>query len=145
MNKKAFTLIEVMVAVVIISVVIMTLLKINANDVFLFSKFKAQTKTNEYLSLLIGTNYGFLNEDVTLDKLVPNFDLEYDLRQKLKNTKVQLIYQELQKIDTGSFGGTDTTQDMEDSTSSSSAIYETGKTILKTKKASSTLLRIQLK
>jgi len=144
MNKKAFTLIEVMVAVVIISVVIMALLKMNANSVYLFSQFRNQTTTNQYLSLLTGTNYGFLNEDVSLDKLVPDFDVEYDLRQKLKNTKVKIIYQELQQIDTND--DTNIQNDTADTKKSSSGtIYEIGKTILKNEKASSALVRIRVK
>ena len=149
MTKKAFTLIEVMVSVMIISVVIMALLKMNANNVHIFSQVKNQIKPNQYISLLDGTKYGFINEDITLDKLVSNFDLDDDLRRKLKNTKVNIVYQELQKIDTSEFDDSNATQDnspeFTDEKKSSGTIYEIGKTILKTSKSSSALLRIRIK
>lgn len=138
--KKGFTLIEVMIAVMIISIVIAALLKIKADNVNLFSTLKYQVETNQYLSLLMQSNYGFEDKDITLDKLVNDFDVEHDLRTELKRTKVKLIYQEMQKIDTGSFE--DDTQDNENS---NSAIFEIGRSIIKTDKSSSSLLRLRIK
>lgn len=138
--KKGFTLIEVMIAVMIISIVIAALLKIKADNVNLFSSLKSQVQTNQYLSLLMQSDYGFEDKDITLDKLANDFDVEHDLRTELKRTKVKLIYQEMQKIDTSSFEN-----DTQGSENTNSAIFEIGRTIIKTKKSSSSLLRLRIK
>lgn len=88
-QKNAFTLIEVLVSVVIISTVIMALLTMNGNTKHLFSSFKNQTDINQYGSFFISNEtYGFEKDDgVTLDKLIDGFDIDRDLRQKLKKKR----------------------------------------------------------
>ena len=133
-SKKAFTLIEVMVAVMIISVVIMALLQMNGNTAHLFSKFNSQLKINQYASLFIANkNYGFEKEDIKLDDLLIDFDVDDKLRRELKNIKVELIYEVLDNIDLS---------ESEDATSS--LIFETGKTILKVNDSSTALVRFRL-
>lgn len=50
--RKAFTLIEVMVAVLIVSVVIAALLKMFADSVNILDLFKKQNASEQYLSFL---------------------------------------------------------------------------------------------
>ncbi len=138
MKKNAFTLIEVMIAVVIISVVITALLEMFANNTHTFLSLKKQTKVNQYSSLLIANNnYGFENKDIYLDDLVEDFDVDDNLRRKLKTMKVKLIYQELELIDM---------QEQESSAGEvvSSIVFEVGRTILKTQDSSVSLFRLRV-
>ncbi|OIP55183.1 MAG: hypothetical protein AUK54_04340 [Helicobacteraceae bacterium CG2_30_36_10] len=139
--KSAFTLIEVLVSVMIISVVIMALIKMNANNTHIFSSLKQQTKTNQYASFLIANEeYGFENKSVLINDLLSEFDLQNDLRRELKNIKAEIIYQELQLIDMSEEDST--LETAEDTEVTSNIILEIGKSILKTDESSTALLRI---
>lgn len=134
--RKAFTLIEVMVAVLIISVVVMALFEMKGNSSHIFLNLTQKLETNQYLSFLISNDdYGFEQDTITADKLLKDFDLERDLRQSLKKVNVDLIYQKLEDIDMN---------EQEDENLSSGMIFEIGKTILKTEKSSASLPRIRL-
>lgn len=151
--RDAFTLIEVMIAVLIISTVIMALITMSGNNTHLFSTFKNQKQINQYASFFIANDkYGLENEDVTLDKLVDEFDLETDLRRELKTKKVSVNYQVIDEIDMSEFEEKDeedlddyVDNDSEDENVNSSLIIEIGKTVLRVKDSSVSLLRIQIK
>lgn len=68
--KKAFSLIEVIIAIVILSVVMIALLKIKSENIFLVSKSNENTKANEYILLAVDFKDEILNknEDIFLDK-----------------------------------------------------------------------------
>lgn len=144
-HKKAFTLIEVMVAVMIISVVIMALLQMNANNTYMFSQVKNQESAAQYLSLLVGTKYGFDNEKISVEELVSDFDLDDDLRRELKNIQMKTSYQILQSIDTSMFDEGDKSEEDEDENenNSSGTVYEIGRTTIKIKHSSASLLRLR--
>jgi len=94
--KEAFTLIEVMVSVMIISVVIMALIEMFSNNTHLFSYIKKQTTITQYTSFFISNKeYGFQNKDVTLNDLLRDFNLDDTLRRELKNSKTKVLYQKL--------------------------------------------------
>jgi prepilin-type N-terminal cleavage/methylation domain-containing protein len=134
--RKAFTLLEVMVAVMIISIVIMALLQMRGHSAHIFSSLSQKLEINQYLSFLVSNDtYGFEQESMTADILLKDFDVEADLRQRLRKTKVNLVYQELDAIDLAEHS---------DENLSSGMIFETGKTILKTENASASLARIRL-
>ena len=138
--RKGFTLIEVMVAVMIISVVIMALLQMFANNTHIFSSLKKQTKANQYASLLIANDkYGFQNDDVYIYDLVSDFDLENDLRRELKSIKAKIIYQELDTIELGGLN------DEQETETSSNLVMEFGNTILKTESSSTALVRLKIR
>ena len=140
LSKNAFTLIEVMVAVMIISVVIMALIQMYANNTHIFSSMKKQTKTNQYSSLLISNDdYGFKDKSINLNDLVSDFDLENSLRRKLKERKVKVIYKELEIIDMSEQESDD------ESEVSSSLALEIGKSILQTEDSSTALLRFRIR
>jgi len=151
--RDAFTLIEVMIAVLIISTVIMALITMSGNNTHLFSTFKNQKQINQYASFFIANNkYGLENEDVTLDKLVDEFDLETNLRRELKTKKVAVNYQIIDEIDMSEFEEKDeedlddyVDNNSEDENVNSSLIIEIGKTVLRVKDSSVSLLRIQIK
>ncbi len=152
-GRSAFTLIEVMVSVVIISTVIMALIKLFANNTHIFASLQNKNETSQSLSFMMSNyNYGFNDDEVTLYELVEDFDLESDLKRELKETKIKLIYQELDKIDMSEFDGTDEEnedlyeEDVEEEVknASSNLVFEIGKTILKTDDSSAAILRIRL-
>jgi len=144
LSKNAFTLIEVMVAVMIISVVIMALIQMYANNTHIFSSMKKQTKTNQYSSLLISNDdYGFKDKSINLNDLVSDFDLENSLRRKLKERKVKVIYKELEIID---MSEQESEQESDDESEvSSSLALEIGKSILQTEDSSTALLRFRIR
>lgn len=134
-SKNAFTLIEVIVAVMIISVVIMALIQMYANNTHIFSSLQQQAKTNQYSSFLIANDkYGFEDESINMDDLLAEFDLEDDVRRELKNIKAKIIYKELKRLDMRE----------EDIENSSDMIIEIGQSIIKTSNSSAALLRLRV-
>ena len=102
--RNAFTLIEVMMSVMIISVVIGALLQMMGNSSNLFRKVKIESDIGQYASFLIASkDYGFENKRVTLHKLSDEFELDSELRSKLKKLKAKLLYTELESIDMSEF------------------------------------------
>jgi len=143
--RSAFTLIEVMVAVMIVSVVIAALLQMRGNTTHKFFGIKEMMKTNQYNSFLLshGDKYGFEKSRMDMYRLADDFDLESELRRKLKAIKVELDYEELSVIDTSEYE--DNTEDEDAEISGSSGIvFEIGKTILTTEEFSGSLIRIKI-
>jgi prepilin-type N-terminal cleavage/methylation domain-containing protein len=150
-SKKGFTLIEVMISVMIVSVVIASLLQMNANNVNIFKNLKSQSKTDQYLTFLIDNQkYGFNNdENIPLYRLLEDFDLDDDFRRELKKQEITIKYQELDSIDFSEFEAQeDVTQDLDDDEKekvNSSFVFEVGKSIIKHKNSSVSILRIKVK
>ena len=150
-SKNAFTLIEVMVAVMIVSVVIAALLQMRGNTSHKFIGIKEMTQTNQYNSFLLSLSdkYGFEKSNINLYRLVDDFDLESDLRRKLKEIKLQVDYEELDTIDTAEFDdSTEPTEDGDDAeeaqTSTTGIVFEIGKTILKSDNFTTSLIRVRV-
>ena len=137
--KEAFTLIEVMVAVMIISVVIMALIQMYANNTHIFLSLKKQTKVNQYASLLIANEkYGWESDETNLYELIDGFSVEDDLRRELKNIKVKLLYQELQTLDMSE-------EDVyEEGAENSGVVFEIGKSIIKSTDSSTAMIRFKI-
>ncbi|SFV75497.1 hypothetical protein MNB_SM-3-52 [hydrothermal vent metagenome] len=149
-KKGGFTLIEVMIAVMIISIVIMALIKISANNTHLFSHISQKISLNQYATFFIDNKkFGLQKDSTTLYELVKNFDIEDDLRKQLKNQKISLLYQITDTIDLGQFDDTkeknDDFQTEEDKKVKSDMVFEIGKIVLKTKKSSVGYLRLSIK
>ncbi len=147
-RRKAFTLIEVMVAIVIISTVIAALITMSGNNTHIFSNLRNTIMINQYASFFISNKqYGLTNNDVSLDKLVDDFDLDKDLRRKLKTIDINIKYTVIDQIDMGKYDnsenideeGTDTEEDV-----NSALLIEIGRTTLRTDSASTSLLRVQV-
>ncbi|PHS56730.1 MAG: hypothetical protein COB17_08475 [Sulfurimonas sp.] len=140
MARYAFTLIEVMVSVMIISVVIATLLQMRGNSSHIFLSLDKKLKVNQLASFFISNeNYGYENKNTSLDELISEFELEDDLRIKLKNTSVKIIYQEINTIDMSEFSSS-----KDNGNGSPNMIFELGRSILKTKDSSIALMRLKL-
>jgi len=137
-SKKAFTLIEVMVAVMIISVVIIALLEMYANNTHIFKSLKKQTSVNQYASFFISNeNYGFKKDELYIYNMLNNFDFKTDLRQDLKQMKAKIIYQKIDVIKYDSVDSNNLEQD-------SSIAFEIGKTVLKLDKESVAFIRFKI-
>jgi len=147
-TRNAFTLIEVMVAVMIISVVIAALLEMRGNTSFKFFQIKEMMRTNQYSSFLLsqGDKYGFERSHLDMNRLIEDFDVESDLRRKLKAIKVEMDYEVVESIDTSEYDeSAQSTQDDEEVQEDTTGIvFEIGKTQLKTKEYTLSLLRVRL-
>jgi prepilin-type N-terminal cleavage/methylation domain-containing protein len=98
--RKGFTLIEVMVAVMIITLVIGVLLQLFSNNTRLFSSMRGHSELCMRSSLLIGnTAYGYENEKVTLADLASDFEINDELRKKLKKYKAKITYSAVKELD----------------------------------------------
>ena len=134
--RKGFTLVEVMVAVLIISVVIMALLQMRGHSAHIFSSLSDKTKANAYLSFMLSNDaYGFESQTLTADVLLGDFDLDDGLKEALKQVRIELLYQELDPIELN---------EQEGDTLRSETVFLRGKTILKTQNASLFLPRMRL-
>jgi prepilin-type N-terminal cleavage/methylation domain-containing protein len=146
---KGFTLIEVMVAVMIVSVVIAALLQMRGDTSHKFSKIKELIQTNQYSSFLLsqGDKYGFENSRINMNLLVEDFDLENDLRRKLKAMKIELKYEELESIDTSEYEESTSDEDINDDEQqkdTTGIIFEIGKTKIISKNVDIQLIRVRI-
>ena len=124
--RAAFTLIEVMLSVLIITLVIAALYSMRANSSFLMQQTTQKNHIQNTQSFLLGNyDYGFTKESITLDKLLEGFALEDTLRRRVKNEKLFIDYMPTDSID------------------SNATNLELGKSILKNDVASTSFLRLQ--
>ena len=98
MNKKAISLVEVMVSIALISTVIVATLKMQDNNIFNLKKFKENSLNNGYISLVTTVPID-QKRNITIrvgDKI--NLD-DDDIRKELKDIKVFLKDKEAKDID----------------------------------------------
>ena len=101
-NSRGFTLIEMMVAVLIISVVIGSLIQLFSNNPRLLGRIEQNSGFAMYGTLFVGvSDPGFVKEEVTLDKLVADFELDDALRRELKQQKAFVDYRMISRLDEG--------------------------------------------
>jgi len=148
-RRSAFVLIEVMVSVMIVSVVISALLHMQGSTTTKLSNIKEMMKTNQYSSFLLslGDKYGFDKSQMDMERLVENFDLEDDLRRHLKSMRAELDYKAIKSIDTSEFedeNNDSNEQGANEQNTNIGIVFEIGKTILKTDKFTSHLIRIRV-
>jgi len=131
-NRKGFTLIEVMIAVMIVSVVIAALLEMRGNlsqKIFGLNKI---IKVSQYDTFLLSTkDYGFEKSNISMKILAEDFELESDLRRKLNAVKLHISYDKIKTIDTSEYDN------------GSTLVFEIGKTKISSATYSSSLVRIQ--
>lgn len=103
--KKAFSLVEVLIAVALLSVVIVALIKMGQNNLFLLEKFKTSNTSSGYNSLaFFGIDMNKTEDkNIYLDEVVDFKD--DDLRRELKEIKVVVKNEKLEdkKIEADSF------------------------------------------
>ena len=100
--KKAFTLIEVLISISLLSIVIVTVLHVKQNNLFYIEKFKNSAKNNIYIALASAKKFknSIKDEKIYLDEIVRFKD--DDIRKELKDIKVYLKEEKLKKIDLSS-------------------------------------------
>ncbi|MGE4419530.1 MAG: prepilin-type N-terminal cleavage/methylation domain-containing protein [Sulfurimonas sp.] len=102
-QRDGFTLLEVMIAVMILSVVIMALLQMYANGVHIFKSVNIKSQTNQYISFLTGNEkYSLQNDTFSLDRLVEEFEIEDELRRELRDIKVELLFENIKNTKSSS-------------------------------------------
>ncbi len=99
-HSSGFTLIEVLVAVMIIAVVIGALIQLFATNSHTFSSVHQKILHTNKTTLLLGhAIYGLENKRVDLAELVKDFNLDDDLRRLLKKERVEIRYTEVTSVD----------------------------------------------
>ena len=86
--KKAFSLIEVLVAVSLITTVIVAILQMQQNNIFFLEKFKNSSLNNAYISLVASTSKTKRNKDIILSDMVDLND--DDIRKEFKEIKINI-------------------------------------------------------
>jgi prepilin-type N-terminal cleavage/methylation domain-containing protein len=134
MNRRSgFTLIEVMVAVMIISVVIASILQMRGNSTFIYERIDDNAKINQYLSFLISNkDYGYEKKSTTMKNLCDEFELDSELRREFSNIKLNIDYKKLDVLD------------MSEYDEDSQLMIEVGQSILKANDSSASLIRIRI-
>lgn len=138
----------------IISVVISALLQLFATNAHTFASVETKIHQTNRTSLLLGNKiYGYENKSVDIAELLKDFNLDDELRRKLKKEKVEIIYTEVTSIDfdnaAESVAESEQFQDQEsqelvtDASSATNAL-EVGKTTVKIDGHSSAFLRVKL-
>jgi len=97
--KKAFSLVEVIISVAILSFVMITLLQMKSNNIFLLEKSNEKTQLVDYVLLAgdIEDSSKKTNKSVYLDKLT-QFKND-DIRRELKEIKIEIKDKELDKLE----------------------------------------------
>lgn len=97
--KKAFSLVEVIISVAMLSFVMITLLQMKSNNIFLLEKSNEKTQLVDYVLLAgdIEDSSKQTNKSVYLDKLT-QFKND-DIRRELKEIKIEIKDKELNKLE----------------------------------------------
>ena len=138
----------------IISVVIASLLQLFSTNSHAFSSIEKKIHHTNTTTLLLGNAiYGYENKSVDLAELVKDFNIDDDLRRKLKRQKVRIIYTEVKSFDFSDAAETLTDNNLSSSqanegevtdASQATAALEIGKTTMKTSQYTSSFLRIKI-
>ena len=132
-KREAFTLIEVMVAVMIVSVVVAALLEMRGNLSHKIFSINKTLQVSQYDTfLLLQNKYGFQRSSTNMKTLSEDFELETDLRRKLSALKLHIDYDTLNVIDTSELN------------EGATLIFEVGKTKIKSTEYSSAMTRVRI-
>lgn len=89
MMKKSFSLMEVLIATTLLSVVMLSLFQVKSNNIFYLDKSSKDDKNKEYLMASMDTKeYQKRNKNVYLDKLFSIQD--DDIRREFKKVKIKI-------------------------------------------------------
>lgn len=148
--SRGFTLLEVLIAVMIIAVVIGSLIQLFADNSRTFTSVHQKILHANITTLLVGNMiYGYEDKKTDLAELVKDFNIDDDLRRKLKAVKAEIIYRDVTTID---FNEAAETIAQEQSSGGETLVTEAGeasntleigRTTLKIDTQSSSFLRIK--
>ncbi len=92
--KKSFSLIEVIISIILLSVVMISLLQIKSDNIFLLNKNDKNSKLYDYIYLAMNTkNEIDKNDNIHLDNII-NFN-NNDLIKEFKNIKIKVKSQKI--------------------------------------------------
>jgi len=132
-KSNGFTLIEVMIAVMIISVVIAAILQMRGNSTFIYEHIDNNAKINQYLSFLVSNkDYGFERKSTTMKNLCEEFELDSELRREFSSIKLNIDYKKLNILD------------MSELDEGSELVLETGKSIVHVNNSTASLIRLRI-
>ena len=98
--RSAFTLIEVMISVIVITSVVMALYVMQGNAAYAFTSYKERAELNQYLSFLIASDkYGHQRDRSHVERLVEDFALEDSIKRELRTINIELDYKLIETID----------------------------------------------
>jgi len=102
--KKSFSLMEVIISVVMLSVVMITLLQIKSDNIFIVEKSKDKSLSLDYIQLALNLEEKEnINENRFLEKKY-NFKND-EIREELKDIKIKV---QSEKLDTKSYDSSNT-------------------------------------
>jgi prepilin-type N-terminal cleavage/methylation domain-containing protein len=90
--KKAFSLMEVIISIMILSTVMVALLQVKNENIFLIEKTNERAKLNDYIQISVDLKRIEKNSDDVIEQFL---DKKYkfendDIRKELKNIKVDI-------------------------------------------------------
>ncbi len=88
-DKKAFSLMEVIIATALLSVVMISLFQVKSNNIFIVEKTNESKKQKDYISLAVDTKgYSKRNKNIYLSRI---FNIkDDDLRREFKEVKIKI-------------------------------------------------------
>ena len=92
-------------------------------------------KAQQYITLIMHSDYGLQNKHFSLDKTLARFDIDDDLRRRLKSIDVRVRYKKIQIIDLA---------EEEDNASATGQNLEIGKTVVTFPDGSYSYLRVSV-
>lgn len=95
--RKGFSLVEVIVSVMLISVVIGSLLQMKTNNISYLEKFKLSQEENSYICLALQKTTNLEYKKIYLKDVV-DFGVD-DIRRKFKDIKIELKQEEGEEIE----------------------------------------------
>jgi prepilin-type N-terminal cleavage/methylation domain-containing protein len=145
--RSAFTLIEVMIAVIMIAVVIAALLQLFATNTHQTAQLGEKVTDALDSTLLLGIGEkGFEKNKMRVEDLTEEFTLDDDLRRRLKTRKIEIDY-----LPTGQLDEEGVTEDQELSDEAEDALEESqgayleiGRTTMREGDRSFSLTRVRL-
>lgn len=132
-TRSGFTLIEVMIAVMIISVVIASMLQMRGNSSLMYKIIDDNSKINQYLSFFIANkDFGFERKSTSMKNLCEEFELDSELRREFSSIKLKIEYTKLDILD------------LSEMDEGSELVLETGNSIIRTSNSSASLIRLRI-
>ena len=123
-KREGFTLIEVMVSVMIVSVVIASIYTLRGDVATKLFALDELMKTTQYATFVIGEGNN--------SKLFDDFKLEDNLRHKLKAQQFKVSYEKTSIVDTSKYDA------------NASLVLEVGTTTLQSRHTTNSVLRVQI-